>query len=75
MAVANALVAVLKGNALKKFMWCDDEYKGKGSKMLAVLKDDFAASSKTQVAKKMLVFFQDSPQGDSSSDSYEADLQ
>ena len=74
MAVADAIFPVLKGDALNKFLFCDNEYRGKGSRMLAVLKDNFAASSKTQIAKEMFAFFQDFPQGDLSHNSYEADL-
>ena len=74
MAVVDALVTILKGDTLKKFLYRDNEYEGKGFKMLAVLEDDFATSSKTQVAKEMFAFLQDFPQGNSSPDSYEADL-
>ena len=38
MAVAGAFVPILKGKALNKFLFQDDECKGKGFKMLAVLK-------------------------------------
>ena len=74
MAVADALVPILKGNVLNNFIFCDDEYRGKGFKMLTVLKKDFASSSNTQVAKEMFAFLQDVPQGLSSLDSYEKDL-
>ena len=39
-----------------------------------MLKDKFSGASQIQIAKEMFAFFQDSPQGDSSPDSYEADL-
>ena len=74
MAVEDAIFPILKGDALKKFLFRDDEYKGKGFKMLAILEDNFASYSKAQIAKEMFAFFQDSPQGDVSPDSYEADL-
>ena len=74
MAVADAIFPVLKCDALKKFLFHDNECREKGFKMLAVLKDDFATSSKTQVAKEMFESFQDFPQGNLSPDSYEVDL-
>ena len=61
MAIANALVPIVKGEALVKFFFRNDEFNGKGFKMLDVLKEDFASSSKTQVAKEMFAFFQDFP--------------
>ena len=74
MAVANALVTVLKGDTLKKFLWRGNEYKGRGFKMLTLLKDDFVASPKTSIVKEMFAFFQDFHQGDSSPNSYESNL-
>ena len=70
MVVTGALIPVLKGDAINKFLFRDNEYKGKGSKMLAVLKKDFGSSSKTQIVKEMSAFFQDFPQGLSSPDCY-----
>ena len=74
MAVADALVPVLKGEALDKFLFLDDGFKGKDFKMLDLLKENSASLSKTEVAKEMLAFFQYFPQGLSSPDSYEKDL-
>ena len=73
MAINDAFVTILKGDALKMFLHCKDEYHGKCFKKLAVLKDKFAGDSQIQVTKEMFASFQDFPQGDSSPDSCEAD--
>ena len=75
MALDDALVPVLKGDALKVLLHRKYAYHGKGFKKLAMLKDKFAGDSQIQITKEMFAFFQDFPQGDSSLYSYEADLQ
>ena len=42
LAITDALVPVLKGDTINKFLWRNDEYKGKGFKIFALLQDDFA---------------------------------
>ena len=74
MALDDALVNVLKGDVLKIFLHHKDNYCGKGFKKLAMLKTKFAGDSQIQIAKDCFTFFQDFPQGDSSPESYEADL-
>ena len=70
----DALVTVLEGDALKKFLFTKDEYTGKGSKKLAKLKADFVGASQLQITKIMFSFFQEFFQGDPYPNSYEAAL-
>ena len=57
MALDDALVTIINGDALKMFLHRKDEYHGKGFKKLALLKDKFAGDSQIQTAKEMFAFF------------------
>ena len=67
--VDDALVGVLDGNVLRKFLHRKDLYTKKGFKKIDVLKANFTGASGLQIPKEMFAFLQEFSQGDSSPDS------